>query len=608
LLKLIIVDDEGRRTVVPFVRQEITIGRQEGNTIRLTERNVSRHHARFLRQNGAVLLEDLGSFNGVRINGARIEGMAAVNTGDRVHIGDYELAIDDDSVHLTERSRSPTRELERRPEPVAVEAPRSARQRETTRPMGPPGTERQTESSPAKASTTRPTTEIEAADAPRLVILNTDLAGRKLTCARSPLMIGRSAENDLVLDHVSVAQTHARLLRGTSGEWQIVHLDASNDMLVNGEAFGKARLSDGDLLQLGEVKLKFVASVHGDAVRQPGEGNSASPKRKWFIAAIVLALVIVGAAYVLSVHFSFLLADERLTAVLKGEPLPGVVKEEPPPPAAARAAQPPPARTEVPQGEKIAPLVPSPSTTSSPSPSPMGERPTPPPRPPPQMESKLRMARTAMTRRDFQKAIEILEPVKSSDGSRPEPVATALVRANTEREAQKKLASAQKSLSAGKLDETFRLLGESSETVAFAKEREQLKARAEASRRLTARKSDKEVKLVQAGKSAAAEAREESDRPPGSAQDAEKLYDQGTDLYRKGRYTEAASTLNECLKADPSFAKCHMVLGSTYAKLKEPELGAQHYRQFVQLAPNDPDTAKVQVLLEQYDSGRTPGR
>jgi len=585
LLKLIIVDDEGRRTVVPFVRQEITIGRQEGNTIRLTERNVSRHHARFLRQNGAVLLEDLGSFNGVRINGARIEGTAAVNAGDRVQIGDYELAIDDDSVHVSERSRSPTRELERRPEAV--------RQSETTRPMAIPVTERQTESSPARASTTRPTTEIEAAEAPRLVVLNTALAGRKLPCARSPLMIGRSAENDLVLDHVSVAQTHARLLREPSGEWQIVHLDASNDMLVNGEAFGKARLSDGDLLQLGEVKLKFVASVHGDAVRQPSERSSASPKRKWLIAAIVLALVVVGAAYILSVHFRFLLADERLTAVLKGEPFPGAVKGEPPPPPAVRAAEQPPARTEVPQEEKIAAPVPSPS----PSPSLQNARPTPPPRPPPQMESKLRMARTAMTRRDFQKAIEILEPVKSSDGSRPDPVETALARANTELEAQKKLVSAQKSLSAGKLDETFRLLEESSETVTFAKEREQLKARAEASRRLVAR-----------ARKPTAQAGEEPDRAPRSAQDAEKLYDQGTDLYRKGQYTEAASTLNECLKVDPSFAKCHMVLGSTYAKLKEPELGAQHYRQFVQLAPNDPDTAKVQVFLEQYESGRAPGR
>src|SRR5690242_1976040 len=92
-MKLIIEDDEGRKTVVPFVREEITIGRQEGNTIRLTERNVSRRHARLLRQNGHVVVEDLGSYNGIKINGERIQGQTAINDGDLIQIGDYDLAI-----------------------------------------------------------------------------------------------------------------------------------------------------------------------------------------------------------------------------------------------------------------------------------------------------------------------------------------------------------------------------------------------------------------------------------------------------------------------------------------------------------------------------------
>ena len=41
-------------------------------TIRLTERNVSRRHARILRNNGEVHIEDLGSYNGIRVNNARI--------------------------------------------------------------------------------------------------------------------------------------------------------------------------------------------------------------------------------------------------------------------------------------------------------------------------------------------------------------------------------------------------------------------------------------------------------------------------------------------------------------------------------------------------------
>ena len=105
-MKLIIEDDEGRKTVVPIVREdvEITIGRQEGNTIRLTERNVSRRHAKLIRRNGSVFVEDLGSYNGIRVNGDKIDSVYEVNEGDLIQIGDYDLAVQyDDEVRPVAR-------------------------------------------------------------------------------------------------------------------------------------------------------------------------------------------------------------------------------------------------------------------------------------------------------------------------------------------------------------------------------------------------------------------------------------------------------------------------------------------------------------------------
>src|ERR1700690_356994 len=90
---LIIEDDEGRATVVPLIRDELTIGRMEGNAIRLTERNVSRKHARVIRQGDALFVEDLGSYTGVRVNGVRIDQRTTLCDGDQVTIGDYKLAI-----------------------------------------------------------------------------------------------------------------------------------------------------------------------------------------------------------------------------------------------------------------------------------------------------------------------------------------------------------------------------------------------------------------------------------------------------------------------------------------------------------------------------------
>src|SRR5512141_3005854 len=93
MFKLVIQDDEGKTTVVPLIRDEITIGRKEGNTIRLTERNVSRRHARILRNNGEVQIEDLGSYNGIRVNNARIAERVSLRVSDQVQIGDYKLYL-----------------------------------------------------------------------------------------------------------------------------------------------------------------------------------------------------------------------------------------------------------------------------------------------------------------------------------------------------------------------------------------------------------------------------------------------------------------------------------------------------------------------------------
>lgn len=96
-MKLIIEDDEGRKTVVPLVRDRITIGRGPGNAIRLTARNVSRDHGvLLLREDGRVVIEDRESFNGIRLNGARIQGASEIRPGDLVEIGDYGLSLIDE--------------------------------------------------------------------------------------------------------------------------------------------------------------------------------------------------------------------------------------------------------------------------------------------------------------------------------------------------------------------------------------------------------------------------------------------------------------------------------------------------------------------------------
>jgi len=95
-LRLIIEDDEGTTTIVALASEPVTIGRQKGNTIQLTEKNVSRRHARLYPESDFWVIEDLGSYNGVSVNGQPIEGRVRLAEGDVVQIGDYHLALTED--------------------------------------------------------------------------------------------------------------------------------------------------------------------------------------------------------------------------------------------------------------------------------------------------------------------------------------------------------------------------------------------------------------------------------------------------------------------------------------------------------------------------------
>jgi len=99
-VKLVIEDDEGKRRAVPLDGDEITIGRREDNLVHLPERNVSRHHARLVRREGRMLLEDLRSANGTHVNGVRITEPVPLGEADLVRIGDYGFALRPDEVPL----------------------------------------------------------------------------------------------------------------------------------------------------------------------------------------------------------------------------------------------------------------------------------------------------------------------------------------------------------------------------------------------------------------------------------------------------------------------------------------------------------------------------
>ena len=69
--------------------------------------------------------------------------------------------------------------------------------------------------------------------------------------------VGRSLVADVHLDDTTVSRRHALIVR--RGDETVVLDDRSrNGVFVNGERTAEAVLRDGDLIQLGRVRMRFV--------------------------------------------------------------------------------------------------------------------------------------------------------------------------------------------------------------------------------------------------------------------------------------------------------------------------------------------------------------
>lgn len=70
--------------------------------------------------------------------------------------------------------------------------------------------------------------------------------------------VGRHKENEICLVNMSVHRRHAILHVSQDGVFSIHDLGTKNGVIVNGVRYNQRNLADGDLIELGEVKLRFI--------------------------------------------------------------------------------------------------------------------------------------------------------------------------------------------------------------------------------------------------------------------------------------------------------------------------------------------------------------
>jgi hypothetical protein len=93
LAGLRVLEPHGGDRTIPLSGGVLTIGRDRDNDLVLGDPRVSRRHARIQARQGRLVLSDLDSRNGTRVNGTPIDEVA-IGLGDEILVGDTRLIVD----------------------------------------------------------------------------------------------------------------------------------------------------------------------------------------------------------------------------------------------------------------------------------------------------------------------------------------------------------------------------------------------------------------------------------------------------------------------------------------------------------------------------------
>ncbi len=146
------------------------------------------------------------------------------NTDDRLRLGEFGIQ--------TRLVKAPAREGER---------PKQAEEGKTMVYTTPPK-----QPTPAPAE---PTNRLQAA----FIEAN----GKRIAVPGTRAVIGRSDEADCVLPDPNISRRHAELRQSSDGSWQIVDMNSTNGVKVNGRRMPSSRLRDGDQVTLGTTTFRF---------------------------------------------------------------------------------------------------------------------------------------------------------------------------------------------------------------------------------------------------------------------------------------------------------------------------------------------------------------
>ena len=136
---------------------------------------------------------------------------------------------------------------------------------------------------------------------PKMIVSIDGVVIKEVQLTKDRTTLGRRPYNDIVIDNLAVSGEHA-VLQMTGNDVYLEDLNSTNGSYVNGKAARKQLLQNGDIVEVGKYKIRFV----NEAVEQgfektmmvrPGTGAIMAAPASVYPAGVGLGAVAAGSAH-----------------------------------------------------------------------------------------------------------------------------------------------------------------------------------------------------------------------------------------------------------------------------------------------------------------------
>ena len=98
---------------------------------------------------------------------------------------------------------------------------------------------------------------------PKMIVSIDDVVIKEVQLTKDRTTLGRRPYNDIVIDNLAVSGEHAVIHMG-GAEVVLEDLNSTNGTYVNGKVIKKQALQNGDAIEVGKYKIRFVGDTAAD--------------------------------------------------------------------------------------------------------------------------------------------------------------------------------------------------------------------------------------------------------------------------------------------------------------------------------------------------------